>query len=186
MHDGSTAVRAWLSAASEWKLQVRESVRADVWEGGTTKHFSVGKWAFQWTGGRQFSEWGVGKDFYRRGNSVKMSGPFAEPPDSENWKVAVLIAFPKISKLERERERDKRWKFYMYGQLSWGWPHAKHCLHVFELISSGARKRYPRSKKRYSPTQTTNFTQKTSSRHEDLGVAKSLKLWKIILREPFL
>ena len=32
---------------------------------------------------------GFGKDFYRKGNSVKRSGPFSEPPDSENWKVAV-------------------------------------------------------------------------------------------------
>ena len=28
---------------------------------------------------------------------MKRSGPFSEPPDSENWKVAVLIPFPKIS-----------------------------------------------------------------------------------------
>ena len=27
---------------------------------------------------------GLGKDFYRKGNSVKRFGPFAEPPDSEN------------------------------------------------------------------------------------------------------
>ena len=40
---------------------------------------------------------GFGKDFYKKGNSVKRFGPFTEPPDSENWKVAVLIPFPKIS-----------------------------------------------------------------------------------------
>ena len=40
---------------------------------------------------------GFGKDFYRKGNSVKMSGPFSEPLDAENWKVAVPIPFPKIS-----------------------------------------------------------------------------------------
>ena len=40
---------------------------------------------------------GFGKDFYRKGNSVKRFGPFTEPPDSENLKVAVLIPFPKIS-----------------------------------------------------------------------------------------
>ena len=40
---------------------------------------------------RQFNEWGFGKDFYRKGNSVKRFGPFTELPDSENWKVAVLI-----------------------------------------------------------------------------------------------
>ena len=27
---------------------------------------------------------GLGKEFYRKGNSVKRSGPFNEPPDSEN------------------------------------------------------------------------------------------------------
>ena len=40
---------------------------------------------------------GFGKDFYRKGNSVKRSGRFSEPPDSENSEVAVLIPFPKIS-----------------------------------------------------------------------------------------
>ena len=27
---------------------------------------------------------GFGKDFYKKGNSVKRSRPFSEPPDSEN------------------------------------------------------------------------------------------------------
>ena len=27
---------------------------------------------------------GLGNDFYRKGNSVKRSGPFTESPDSEN------------------------------------------------------------------------------------------------------
>ena len=27
---------------------------------------------------------GFGMDFYRKGNSVKRSGPLSEPPDSEN------------------------------------------------------------------------------------------------------
>ena len=44
---------------------------------------------------------GFGKDFHRKGNSVKRSGPFAEPPDSENKKVAVLIPFSKISSYDR-------------------------------------------------------------------------------------
>ena len=30
---------------------------------------------------------GFGKDFYRKGNSAKRSGPFSEPPDSENEKL---------------------------------------------------------------------------------------------------
>ena len=40
---------------------------------------------------------GLGKDFYRKGNSVKRFGPFAEPLDSESRKVVVLTPFPKIS-----------------------------------------------------------------------------------------
>ena len=34
-------------------------------------------------GGDSVNE-GFGKDFYRKGNSVKRSGPFSEPPDSKN------------------------------------------------------------------------------------------------------
>ena len=58
--------------------------------------------SFQWTkgffsekGGGNSVNQGFGKDFYRKGNSVKRFGLFTEPPDSENWKVAVLIPFPK-------------------------------------------------------------------------------------------
>ena len=39
---------------------------------------------------------GSGKDFYRKGNSVKRSWRFSEAPDSKKRKVAVLIPFPKI------------------------------------------------------------------------------------------
>ena len=46
--------------------------------------------------GNSVNGW-FGKDFYRKGNSVKRSGRFSEPPDSENRKVAVLISFPKNS-----------------------------------------------------------------------------------------
>ena len=55
------------------------------------------KRGFQWEGGRDSVNEGFGKDFYRKGNSVKRSGPLSELPDFENWKVAVLIHFPKIS-----------------------------------------------------------------------------------------
>ena len=34
-------------------------------------------------GGNSVNE-GLPKDVYRKGNSVKRSGPFSEPPDSEN------------------------------------------------------------------------------------------------------
>ena len=65
-------------------------------EGDATKHFPVKKGVFSEEGGGNSVNEGLGKDFYRKGNSVKRSGPFSEPPDSENWKVAVLIPFPKI------------------------------------------------------------------------------------------
>ena len=40
---------------------------------------------------------GFGKEFYRRGASVKRSGPFSEPPDSENWFFYSLIPFPNLA-----------------------------------------------------------------------------------------
>ena len=60
--------------------------------GDATKHFSMEKMGFSMKRGEGFR-----KDFYREGNSVKMSGRFGEPPDSENCKVSVLIPFLKIS-----------------------------------------------------------------------------------------
>ena len=35
-------------------------------------------------GGDSVNELGLVRIFYRKGNSVKRSGPFTEPPDSEN------------------------------------------------------------------------------------------------------
>ena len=60
--------------------------RADFWEGDATKHFSVKKkkCVFSEKGGGNSVNEGLGKDFYRKGNSVKRFGPFTEPPDSEN------------------------------------------------------------------------------------------------------
>ena len=57
---------------------------------------------------------GFGKDFYRKGNSVKRSGRFSEPPDSAKLKVAVLIPFPKMNSYLDERdlgdEPVKKWR----------------------------------------------------------------------------
>ena len=52
-----------------------------------TKHFSVKKRDFSEKGGGNSVNQGFGKDFYRKGNSVKRSGRFSEPPDSENRKL---------------------------------------------------------------------------------------------------
>ena len=79
-------------------------IRADFWEGDATKHFLVKKGVFSEKGvGNSVNE-GFGKDFYRKGNSVKRFGPFTEPLDSENSKVPVLIPFPKISSLSNGRQ----------------------------------------------------------------------------------
>ena len=54
----------------------------DFWEGDATKHFSVKKGVFSEKGGGNSVNLGFGKDFYRKGNSVKRFGRFSEPPDS--------------------------------------------------------------------------------------------------------
>ena len=82
------------------------TTQTDIWCNISEPIFRKGmrRSTFQWKkgdfsekgGGNSVNE-GLGKDFYRKGNSVKRFGPFTEPPDSENWKVAVLIPFPKIS-----------------------------------------------------------------------------------------
>ena len=46
--------------------------------------FSEKKGVFSEKGGGNALNEGFGKDFYRKGNSVKRFGPFSEPPDSEN------------------------------------------------------------------------------------------------------
>ena len=56
------------------------------------------KGLFSEKGGGNSVNGGLGKDFYRKCNSVK-SGRFSEPPDFENRKVTVLIPFPKESAL---------------------------------------------------------------------------------------
>ena len=61
-------------------------VGADFWEGDATKHFSVKKSfkrVFGETGSDDSVNEGFGKAFYRKGNSVKRSGPFNGPPDCE-------------------------------------------------------------------------------------------------------
>ena len=44
---------------------------------------------------------GLGKDFYRKGSSVKRSWPFSEPPDSENSKICCPHPLPENQLLQR-------------------------------------------------------------------------------------
>ena len=46
--------------------------------------FSEKKRVFKAKGGGNSVNEGFGKDFYRKGNSVKRFRPLTEPPDSEN------------------------------------------------------------------------------------------------------
>ena len=57
------------------------------WAGDATKHFQKRMWFFNEEGGRHSVNEGFGEDFYRKGNSVKRSGPFNEPQDSETEKL---------------------------------------------------------------------------------------------------
>ena len=83
---------------------VLDNSELTFWEGDAKKRFSVKKGVFSEKGGGNSVNQGSGKDFYRKGNSVKRFGPFIEPPDSETWKVAVLIPFPKISSQQLPRK----------------------------------------------------------------------------------
>ena len=51
---------------------------------GSDEALFSGKKGFSVKRGRDSVNEGFGKDFYRKGNSVKRSGPFSEPRDSEN------------------------------------------------------------------------------------------------------
>ena len=73
-----------ISLATIGRNYIPTSVRANFWEGDATKHFSVKKRVFSEQGGGNSVNQGFGKDFYRKGNSVKRFGPFTGPPDSEN------------------------------------------------------------------------------------------------------
>ena len=61
-------------------------LRGDLWERDATKKFSMTKnqKGFQCKRARHSVNEGFGKDFYRKGKSVKRSRPFSEPPDSGN------------------------------------------------------------------------------------------------------
>ena len=66
-------------------LETPNLIKTDFWEGDATKHFSVKKkGVLSELGGGNSVNQGFGKDFYRKRNSVKRSGRFSEPPDSEN------------------------------------------------------------------------------------------------------
>ena len=75
-------ISCWFVAIFDRSLRF---LRADFWEGDATKHFSAKKKGFfSERGGGNSVNGGFGKDFYRKENSVKRSGRFSEPPDSEN------------------------------------------------------------------------------------------------------
>ena len=62
-------------------------IGAECWEEDATKQKSVKRSAFSLNGAQAFSECGMGKEFYRKGNSVKRFRPFSESPDSKHWNL---------------------------------------------------------------------------------------------------
>ena len=88
---------------------------------------------FQWKGGGNSVNEGLGKDFYRKGNSAKRFGPFTEPRDSENLKLAVLIPFPKIGSYPWSKSMTYS-RRKIKGQQAWE-----------DLKGSGVSERTPRT-----------------------------------------
>ena len=60
-------------------------ISTEFWEGDATKQNWVKKVPFPWMGSRHSVNGGIGKEFYRKGNSLKRFQPFSESPDSRNW-----------------------------------------------------------------------------------------------------
>ena len=71
-----TVKRYWESKTG---FRYHHRFRANFWEGDATKHFSVKKGFFSEKGGGNSVHEGFGKDFYRKGNSVKRFRPFTDP-----------------------------------------------------------------------------------------------------------
>ena len=115
-----------VSAPPPWSI-----FRADFWEGDATKHFPVKKGVF--------SEKGVGKDFYRKGNSVKRFGPFIEPPDSEK----LLSSSP-----ARKSALTYDWKGKNLGHSRM--PHSGEEGFVYIPLSSEFGAFFPRKKEKFS------------------------------------
>ena len=63
---------------------------------------------------------------------MKRFGPFTEPPDSENSKVAVLIAFPKISS-----SKSVKTKFDAFRQSSRNRHKSSKMLFGSDVMQSG-------------------------------------------------
>ena len=57
---------------------------AEFWERDATKQKAMKRSSFSLNGSRHSENEGIGKEFYRKGNSVKRFRPFGESPDSKN------------------------------------------------------------------------------------------------------
>ena len=60
------------------------------WSFGKGMRPSRNQWRkapFHWMGSRHSVNEGTGKEFYRKGNSLKRFRPFSESPDSKNWNL---------------------------------------------------------------------------------------------------
>ena len=63
---------------------------------------------FHWMGCRHSRNEDIGKEFYRKRNSVKRFWPFSESPDSKHWNFLRLISFPNLGSLNISTMRHRK------------------------------------------------------------------------------
>ena len=148
-----------------WSLPVAPSRSRFLGRGCDEALFSEKKGVFSEKGGGNSVNEGFGKDFYRKGNSVKRFGPFTEPPDSENRKVAVLIPFPKISSYQECPKINPK-------KRTWYQPRRHVCILRFLLRSASQGVHRDRTKDSPFPPESAfktylvpGWTARLSARH---------------------
>ena len=95
------------------------------------------KGVFSEKGGGNSVNGGFGKDFYRKGKSVKRSGPFSEPPDSEKWKVKSCCPHS-LPENQPQPFKDPKcgtqpWAFFettVYHSQQKAWLRRKECFRI--------------------------------------------------------
>ena len=108
---GGRFAKAWTRDARSTKVVTGTSLDSPELESSFGKGMrrSRNQWRaapFHWMGYRHSVNEGIGKEFYRKGNSVKRFRPFSESPDSKHWKF--LCSSPsRISAPTEEGNVDK-------------------------------------------------------------------------------
>ena len=115
---------------------------------------------FHWMKAMHSVNEGFGKEFYRKGNSVKRSAPFSEPPDSENW---ILLRSSREEKTHKHKQ--------IWGIVPVDWVGSKILFTCFfGAIPDGGKKTHinkipppPKKKSQDNPLCQTSFEGHTPS-----------------------